>query len=341
MIRALRRNYAILKTGLKEIERATLKRHLIFFVLTLFTMFLSGLALSSYLTSAERYRDAIIFTLAMTVILLGYSLTRYVQARAYGLYANLPLFIPMPLFSPFGTLGVVTQTPNKGVNSRALFDVAFWPPVVCFSLSVLSVIAGVLLSSVIPGMPPFEDPLIVKGIIKLFKDIPQGYMLSMHPLYSAGWAGLLFTAFNLFPLGPLSGSQIIYTLLGIRQREVAYIFMSLLFMIALWYPLWFGAVLLFVYMGVPHPELRQHYYDPQVDMIQIAPRQPLDRRRQWTSLLCAFIFLASFTPYPFQDAVNNFGKETPRQILPPGPGGDRLQPQTPPPATEDADDFSI
>ena len=35
---------------------------------------------------------------------------------------------PPPLFSPFGTLGVVTRTAHNGAGSRALFDVAFWGP---------------------------------------------------------------------------------------------------------------------------------------------------------------------------------------------------------------------
>ena len=90
---------------------------------------LAGTNFSSRTTTADRYADAAIYAVALSVILLGYSFARYVQARSYGVYASLPFFIPMPLFSPFGTFGAVTRTANVGVHTRALFDIAFWGPV--------------------------------------------------------------------------------------------------------------------------------------------------------------------------------------------------------------------
>lgn len=322
MLQKIKRNLFIIRDGIKQTDAGTRRRHLILFLLTVFTMVLTGTNFSSRTTAADRYVDAAIYAVALSVILLGYSFARYVQARSYGVYASLPFFIPMPLFSPFGTFGAVTRTANVGVHTRALFDIAFWGPVTSFALSVPCLLVGTWLSEVVAGAPQFENPLILKGIARMMKDMPQGYDLAVHPLLAAGWAGILFTAINLFPLGSLSGGQIAYALFGRRQRDIAYIFMACLFVMALYYPMWFAFVLLFIYLGVEHPELRQAQNPLYFDMNQATTRQPLDRRRQYLAILSAVIFAVSFTIRPFEATIDRVGERPPTQITPP----ENLQP---------------
>lgn len=335
MTAIIRRNFQILRDGFRQADRQTAQRHIVLFALTFFTVFLAGTNFSSRTVMADRYADAAIYAIALMTIMLGYSLARYIQARSYGLYATLPFFIPMPVFSPFGTFGVVTRTANAGVNTRALFDVAFWGPAMSFLLSVPCLLAGAWLSEVVAGTPQFENPLLLKGIARLLKEIPQGYDLAVHPLLAAGWAGLFFTAINLLPLGALSGGQIAYTLFGHRQRDIAYVFMTGLFILALWYPMWFGFVLAFIYLGVEHPELRQAKNPLFFDMSQATTRQPLDRTRQWLAAACAAMFLLSFTTRPFEATLERVGERPPVQVTPPDHYGAPPAPQEQQPAPGD------
>lgn len=341
MLQRIKRNYLIIRDGIRQADAATRRRHLVLFLLTVFTLVLTGTNFSPRTTTADRYTDAAIYATALTLILLGYSLARYVQARSYGIYASLPFFIPMPLFSPFGTFGVVTRTANVGVNTRALFDVAFWGPATSFLISLPCIVAGIWLTEVVPNASMFEHPLLVKGLAKLMKDIPHGYDLAMHPLLIAGWAGILFTAINLFPLGSLSGGQIAYALFGHRQRDIAYLFMAGLFVMALYYPMWFAFVLIFIYLGVEHPELRTARNPLYFDMQQATTRQPLDRRRQYFAGFLALVFALSFTVKPFDAAFEKVMERPPVQIAPP----DHIQPgpapKTPAPESGATEDHSI
>lgn len=332
MLQIIRRNFSVVRDGFRQTDAGTRRRHVVLFALTVFTMFLAGVNFSPRTTAADRYTDAAIYSLALAVILLGYSFARFIQARSYGVYASLPFFIPMPLFSPFGTFGVVTRTAHVGINTRALFDIAFWGPVTSFALSVPCLLIGTWLSDVVAGAPQFENPLILKGIARLLKDMPQGYDLAVHPLLAAGWAGILFTAINLFPLGSLSGGQIVYALFGRRQRDIAYIFMACLFVMALYYPMWFAFVLMFIYLGVEHPELRQNFNPLYYEMNQGTTRQPLDRRRQYLAILAALIFAVSFTLRPFEAVLERVGERPPVQLAPPDhfqPGPSPQVPQQP------------
>ncbi|MBV6492840.1 MAG: hypothetical protein LDLANPLL_00845 [Turneriella sp.] len=303
MVSILKRNWKILTSAFQHTDAPTRRRFVVLFFLTAFTMFLSGATFSRQITSSGRYADAGVFTLALMTILSSHAFTRFIQARSYGVFAALPFFIPMPLFSPFGTLGVVTKTANVGLSVKALFDIAFWGPVMSFLLSVTFLFIGVWVSDVAPGRGAFDNPLILTGIIHLLKDIPSGYDIAMHPLIAAGWAGLLFTAINLFPLGSLSGGQIAYALFGPRQRTVGYLFMTALFVMALYYPLWFAFVLIFIYLGVEHPSIRQNLNPLFADINPNFGMGALDRRRQLLSLVSATIFALSFTVTPFAPEI--------------------------------------
>lgn len=341
MLSRVRRNLYILKDAIHETDRLTFRRHLILFLLTCLTVVLSGINHSSKTTANGRYLDAVIYGFAMMAILLGHSLSRLIQARSYGVYSGLPFFIPMPLFSPFGTFGVITRTANVGVNTRALFDIAFWGPVVSFVLSLVFLILGTYLTEVVAGVAQFENPLILRLIAHALKDIPQGYDLAAHPLLAAGWAGLLFTAINLFPLGSLSGGQIAYALFGARQRDIAYGFLACLFVMALYYPMWFAFVLGFIYLGLEHPELKQFRNPLFFDVAQSTPRQSLDRRRQFLAVIVAVIFALSFTLRPFSAGLEKNREQDPYQPAPPHQFQPGPAPQTPHPGAELNDENSI
>ncbi|HTN84591.1 MAG TPA: site-2 protease family protein, partial [Sorangium sp.] len=61
--------------------------------------------------------------------------------------------------------------------------------------------------------------------------IPENHDVFLGPTAMAGWAGLLITAFNLFPVGQLDGGHVAYALFGKRQdrysRAAHYLMLAL------------------------------------------------------------------------------------------------------------------
>src|SRR5688572_5864153 len=53
----------------------------------------------------ERVADAAAFTVTLLGILLFHEFGHYIAARYHRVDASLPFFIPLPILSPFGTMG--------------------------------------------------------------------------------------------------------------------------------------------------------------------------------------------------------------------------------------------
>ena len=115
--------------------------NLLLFLLTLVSVLMvgAGLAmerviatsLSDYLTLmiANLWRG-IPYAASIMLILGGHELGHYFAARRHGLAVTLPYFIPLPLLSPFGTLGAFIQLRQPMRNRKMLFDVGVSGPLV-------------------------------------------------------------------------------------------------------------------------------------------------------------------------------------------------------------------
>ena len=87
MLQRIRRNFFIIRDGIRQTDAATRRRHLILFLLNVFTLVLAGTNFSSRTTAADRYTDAAIYAASLSVILLGYAFARYVWASSRWLSA--------------------------------------------------------------------------------------------------------------------------------------------------------------------------------------------------------------------------------------------------------------
>jgi membrane-associated protease RseP (regulator of RpoE activity) len=144
-------------------------------------------------------------------------------------------------------------------------------------------VAASLLITWESGLLQFGDPLLVTGLA--WAGFASDNVLT-HPMWIAGWVGLLVTGLNLLPLGQLDGGHVARAVLGNRMRVVSYAAMGLLVFLTLQYQAWFLLTLLLLVMGIHHP--------PPLD-----ERSPLGRGRLILAGLALAVLILTFVPVPF------------------------------------------
>ncbi len=163
------------------------------------------------------------FALPLLAILLAHEFGHYFAARAHGVPASLPYFIPVP-YTLLGTFGAIIFMPPRIRSRTALLDIGAAGPLAGLVVAIPVLWLGLTLSPVLPQSP---DGYLQEGQSLLYAglkwlvhgSIPPGYDVQLHPTAFAGWAGLLVTLINLVPWSQLDGGHIAYALLGPRQAR--------------------------------------------------------------------------------------------------------------------------
>jgi len=235
----------------------------------------------------------IIYAAVLMAILLGHELGHFLSCRYYRINATLPYFIPAPTL--IGTLGAFIKIKSPITKKHQLFDIGVAGPLTGFILSMPALIYGLSLSKLTPSLGPeqggisFGEPLLLKILSKvIFKDIPPGHDIYLHPVAFAGWVGILVTSFNLFPVGQLDGGHISYSLLGQRSRKVANFFLLVFFVMGIFFWIgWFIWALIILFLGLRHPRV-------------LDEGAPLSPGRKIIGLATVLIFIFSFIPDPIK-----------------------------------------
>ncbi len=181
--------------------------------------------------SSEPRRVAIVhalqFTGALLGILLAHEFGHYIAARVHRVDASLPFFIPLPILSPFGTMGAVIRMRSVIPTRRALFDIGAAGPLAGLALAIPLYAWGAAHSVVVPletadaGMQ-LGDSLLLRALDHFFAPpTPTGTDLMLSPVAFAGWAGMFVTMLNLLPAGQLDGGHVAFALFGPRQNRIA------------------------------------------------------------------------------------------------------------------------
>ena len=89
------------------------------------------------------------FTGALLAILLAHEFGHYIAARLHKVDASLPFFIPLPILSPFGTMGAVIRMRSVIPTRRALFDIGAAGPLAGLALAIPLYAWGVAHSEVV------------------------------------------------------------------------------------------------------------------------------------------------------------------------------------------------
>ena len=179
--------------------------------------------------SAAGVLHSLEFTAALLGILLAHEFGHYIAARIHRVDASLPYFIPLPIASPFGTMGAVIRMRSVIPTRRALLDIGAAGPLAGLVLAIPIYAWGVAHSPVI-AIPENPEELVNLGDSLLLRLLdhwfapptPQGTDVMLSPVAFAGWAGMFVTMINLLPVGQLDGGHVAYALFGPRQNRIAH-----------------------------------------------------------------------------------------------------------------------
>ncbi len=170
--------------------------------------------------------DGVSFTGTLLGILLVHELAHYVAARAHRVDASLPYFIPMPMISIFGTMGAVIRMRGTIPTRKALLDIGASGPLAGLVVAIPLYFLGAKSSAIVaiassPDSIELGEPLLVKALDQLARQVPAGMELSLSPMAFGAWAGMFVTMINLVPVGQLDGGHVAYALFGPRQDRIA------------------------------------------------------------------------------------------------------------------------
>jgi hypothetical protein len=202
--------------------RARWRLNLVLFLATIASVFVTGVY-----TQGSRWQAAQ-FAATILVILVAHELGHYVAARLHKVDASLPYFIPMPLLSPFGTMGAVIRMRGVIPTRRALLDIGASGPIAGLCFAIPLYIWGAAHSHLVP-LPTSGDGSVQLGESILMKILdhafapakPEGMDLELSPIAFGAWGGMFVTMINLLPVGQLDGGHVAYALFGPKQDRYA------------------------------------------------------------------------------------------------------------------------
>ncbi len=204
------------------------KTNLVLFLATVFAVFLTGAAQRpeagpNIVDWVRTLPSGASFAVPLLAILLTHEFGHYFAALRHRVDASLPYFIPMPLLSPFGTMGAVIAMRGRIKSRDALLDIGAAGPLAGLVVAIPVLVVGLLQSKVMPVTSPGiqEGQSLLYLAIKrmVLGPIPDGYDVFLSPMAFAGWSGLFVTALNLLPVLQLDGGHIAYALFDRRQNR--------------------------------------------------------------------------------------------------------------------------
>jgi membrane-associated protease RseP (regulator of RpoE activity) len=183
------------------------------------------------------------YAVPLLAILLTHEFAHYAFARYHGVNASLPHFIPMPLLTPFGTMGAVITMRDRIKSKNALLDIGASGPIGGMLVAIPVLLYGLAHSEV---KPPVDSGITQEGqslfywLVKAIAlgPVPEGWDVQLSPVAFAGWTGLFITMLNLLPVGQLDGGHVAYALFGPRQNHYSKIIRWCLLALAVVNALW-------------------------------------------------------------------------------------------------------
>jgi membrane-associated protease RseP (regulator of RpoE activity) len=203
--------------------------HLGLFLATLASVSFMGFVMApSELPTMGKLTHGLAFSGTLLSILVAHEFGHYFAARLHRVPATLPYFIPMPLLSPFGTMGAIIRMQGAIGSRRALLDIGAAGPLAGLCLAIPLYIVGARTSTIvptdsIPGAVELGEPILTRLLDRLSgaPRAPAGMTTLASPVYFGAWGGMLITWLNLLPVGQLDGGHVAYALLGKRQDKAA------------------------------------------------------------------------------------------------------------------------
>ena len=213
--------------GEKVIRRPRLLLHIGLFLATFLTTTAAGAIFVHADGGVIPIADGLPYSVPLLLILVCHELGHYFVARAHGVDASLPYFIPLPPWLGFGTLGAVIGMRDVTADRKKLIDIGAAGPLAGILVAIPVILYGLSLSKVTTMSADSlqEGNSILYALLKLISKgewLPAGHRdVALHPTAWAGWAGLLVTMINLLPVGQLDGGHIATAYFGNRYNRFA------------------------------------------------------------------------------------------------------------------------
>ncbi|MEN4011509.1 MAG: site-2 protease family protein [Chloroflexota bacterium] len=211
------RQTVILVTSRKTPGASNPRINLIFFILTLISVWFTGgmLSITELPPTLAETIAAIItqgwpFALSMLAILSAHEFGHYLAGRRHGAAVSLPYFLPLPFpISPFGTFGAFINMKELPKNRRVLMDIGIAGPLSGLVVAIPVLLIGLSLSPLITlPAAPAENGLgqaQLEGnslLYLLLKFIVFGQMLPA-PVDFGGLSPVLYWLRYIFTAQPL------------------------------------------------------------------------------------------------------------------------------------------
>ncbi len=196
------------------------------FAATLFSVLLTGFASDPGPSLRTKAIHSVLFTATLLSILLAHEFGHFFAAKIHRVAASPPYFIPLPLLSPFGTMGAVIRMRDRITTKNSLFDIGAAGPLAGMAVAVPMYIWGIKHSRVI-ALGSTDGAQLGESLLSGWLDhlalgpLGPGNDLQLSPVAFAAWAGFFVTMINLLPLGQLDGGHVAYALFGKRQNRIA------------------------------------------------------------------------------------------------------------------------
>jgi membrane-associated protease RseP (regulator of RpoE activity) len=216
------------RPGAPPAPRAPLIVHGALFLATLLTTTMAGAIAAHADGRIAPINDGLSFSLPLMLILVCHELGHFFVARAHGVDASLPFFIPFPPWFGLGTMGAVINMRRVTSDRRKLIDIGAAGPLCGLAVAIPVILYGLARSKVGPLMPhgELEGNSILYAMLKYASKglwLPDAHQdVYLHPTARAGWAGLLITMINLLPIGQLDGGHVATAYFGNRYNAFAH-----------------------------------------------------------------------------------------------------------------------
>ena len=192
------------------------------------------------------------FAIPITVIIVSREIPKFFIRKQSGQRYTLPIFIPNPIF--MGSMGLINAPGEPYKNHKDQIYSGFFSIVFGIIVSTLFLVLGIAGVSLYSGTTTGPNSSISVVNLPLLFQISLGKLLpargALDPMALAGWSGLLFTSFNAFPIGLLDGGYVFSGISPSLQKNVSYVFITIMIIIDLTFPSWFILPVIILMVGL-------------------------------------------------------------------------------------------
>ena len=194
----------------------------------------------------------VFFAIPLTVIIVAREIPKFYIRKQSGQRYTLPILIPNPIF--MGSMGLINAPGEPYKNQKDQIYSGFFSIVFGILVSTLFLVLGIAGVSLYSGTTTGPNSSISVVNLPLLFQISFGKLLpargALDPMALAGWSGLLFTSFNAFPIGLLDGGYVFSGMSSSLQKNISYVFITIMIIIDLTFPSWFILPVLILMVGL-------------------------------------------------------------------------------------------